>query len=253
MNAPGESELLGLWERGWSQAPPLRALTLLAAARPDLSLAARGGLTVGQREGALLGLRERLFGDAMTGWADCPACGARTEFNVRTGDLLAVAGSPDESEGGTVVVLEGGYEVHARLPDGEDLVAVAGGGDGGIEALRGALLGRCVVRAVDRVRGGGVAVATANLPGAVLDALSRRMAEADPLADIRLALSCPSCPGRWSLAFDVAEFLWAEVDSWARRLLLDVHTLASAYGWDEPTVLDLSPWRRECYLGMIRG
>jgi hypothetical protein len=247
-----ESELLGVWERGWSQPPAVRALTLLAAARPDLSPQERGRLSVGDRDAQLLALRERLFGPAITGCANCPDCRELTEFTVQTSDLLAVGnGREGRSSPGTLTVREGGYEVLVRLPNGDDLVA--GAAADGVESLRRDLLDRCVVKAVDLVREGGPPVATAALPDEILDAVSRRMAEADPLADIRLALSCPSCTSRWGLALDVADYLWSEVDSWARRLLLDVHALALAYGWDEPTVLALTPWRRECYLGMVRG
>jgi hypothetical protein len=35
--------------------------------------------------------------------------------------------------------------------------------------------------------------------------------------------------------------------------MLDVHTLASAYGWSESEILSLNPARREFYLEMVRA
>jgi hypothetical protein len=35
-------------------------------------------------------------------------------------------------------------------------------------------------------------------------------------------------------------------------VLGDVHELARAYGWSEPEVLALSPWRRAAYLALVR-
>ncbi len=78
------------------------------------------------------------------------------------------------------------------------------------------------------------------------------MAEADPLADARLALSCPACGRPWEAAFDVVAFLWGELDAWARRTFAEVHALASAYGWREADVLALSPERRRIYLDLVQ-
>ncbi len=39
----------------------------------------------------------------------------------------------------------------------------------------------------------------------------------------------------------------------AKRLLSEVHALASAYGWSEREILGLSVARREFYLGMVRA
>jgi hypothetical protein len=78
------------------------------------------------------------------------------------------------------------------------------------------------------------------------------MEASDPVARIELALTCPSCDQVWSSLFDIASFLWTEVDAWARRTLRDVHTLARAYGWRESEVLALGPRRRQAYLELVR-
>ena len=70
------------------------------------------------------------------------------------------------------------------------------------------------------------------------------MSGADPMADIHLALNCPSCEHKWEAPFDIVAFLWREISAAARRLLREVHTLASAYGWTETEILALSPARR---------
>lgn len=89
------------------------------------------------------------------------------------------------------------------------------------------------------------------LPESVITALSQRMAGADPQADVHLALDCPDCGHQWRAAFDIVSFFWSEIGVWAKRVLREVHILASAYGWREDDILAMSPWRRQVYLEML--
>ena len=79
------------------------------------------------------------------------------------------------------------------------------------------------------------------------------MAQADPQADVQLALSCPVCGHKWQTAFDIVSFFWSEINAWAARILREVHILAWGYGWREADILALRPWRREVYLEMVSG
>ncbi|MFC4015147.1 hypothetical protein ACFOY2_48585 [Nonomuraea purpurea] len=89
--------------------------------------------------------------------------------------------------------------------------------------------------------------------GAGAEETAASWAQADPLLDVELCLSCPDCGHEWAESFDIVSYLWSELDGWCRRTLLEVHDLATAYGWNEPQVLALSPWRRQCYLGLVRS
>jgi hypothetical protein len=86
-----------------------------------------------------------------------------------------------------------------------------------------------------------------------MELIARRMADCDPRANIELALECPACGHNWEALFDVVSFFWKEIEAWSRRVLGEVHALASAYGWTEREILALSPWRREFYLQMVSG
>ena len=77
------------------------------------------------------------------------------------------------------------------------------------------------------------------------------MAQADPQADVQLALSCPACSHQWQSVFDIVSFFWSEMNAWAYRILREVHILASAYGWREADILAMSPYRRQLYLKMV--
>ncbi|GAA2302402.1 hypothetical protein [Streptomyces violaceusniger] len=114
---------------------------------------------------------------------------------------------------------------------------------------RRALLARCIVSA----HRSGQPVPVDRLPAAELpEPVQRRLAEAaeraDPAADVTLNVACPECGEATRAELDIASYLWAELDHWARDLLLDVHLLATAYGWSEPQILALSPLRRRYYL-----
>ena len=65
--------------------------------------------------------------------------------------------------------------------------------------------------------------------------------------------TCPACGHDASITFDVVSYLWNEIDEWAKRVLVEVHVLAAAYGWSERDVLALSPRRRRLYLEMQGG
>jgi len=68
-----------------------------------------------------------------------------------------------------------------------------------------------------------------------------------------LELSCPVCRQNWRLSFDIGAFLWAEINSLAKRLLREVHTLARAYGWREADILSMSATRRQAYIELVLG
>jgi hypothetical protein len=237
------SILLAVWDRAAVRSAPGRAMDLLAAACPDQAPEALARLSVGRRDACLLTLREWAFGPELESLADCPRCGECLELRFRVGDIRMLAGAADPPEAVSVTV--DGRELRFRLPDSEDLeVLAAGEGADGVSVL----LRRCLLPGPGAEQG-----LPDRLPDAAVEEIGARMAEADPQADIELALTCPACGHGWLAPFDVGSFLWIEVDSWARRLFQDVHLLARAYGWREADILALSPRRRQRYLEMIGG
>jgi hypothetical protein len=242
MRALSALELLGIWERGLTQAPVERALELLGAVYPENSKDSLAGLSVGQRDARLLRLRESLFGSRLAGFTGCPRCGGRLELVLEVADLLTRATSELEGE---ISLTVGEYKLRMRLPNSHDVVEAARQGD--LNATRRTLLDRCLLAASC----GAEAAPGDQLPQEIVEAAGERMAQADPLADIQVGVSCPFCEHRWRLAFDIIAFLWSEIEVWACRILRDVHTLASAYGWGEREILALSPVRRQFYLEMV--
>lgn len=267
MRIPTAKQLLLAWETGLPLSPTGRAIALLAAASPLASPGRLAALPVGLRDNRLLRLRRALFGETMAALAACPACGERLELRFGIGELCghdaAAAADGDvlhdgvDDKGGTdadtrMAILTrqfsaGDYEIRYRLPTSADLLSVQETDCGA--PSRSALLRRCVSAAWQN----GAAIGVGDLPQAVTAALSEAMAAADPQAKIELALLCPACGHAWSGLLDIAGFLWREVDAWARRTLLDVHTLARAYGWSEAQILALTPRRRDLYLEMVRA
>ena len=238
------AELLAAWEQG-STAPAYgRTFALLAAACPDLSLEAISQLSVGQRDARLLRLREWTFGSQLLSVANCFSCGERLEWSVNTTDLRV---DPEETPAGEMALDVGAYSVRFRLPNSLDVAVVAETSD---RATAGAaLLERCVLEA--RLENREIEANELSLD--VTIAIARRMGEVDPQADVQLDLSCPACGHRWQALLDIEHFFWTELNAWAKRLLSEVHVLASAYGWREADILNLSPLRRQHYLDLVSG
>jgi hypothetical protein len=242
MSSPSTAQLVDAWDRAQSRSPLGRAETLLALASPEIDGGALDALTLGDRERRLLAVRAATFGPKLTGLVACEACGESLELELQVDDLLALHGPPSEG----VVLEHQGYTLHLRLPVGADLRAVA---EGPAEAAAARLLASCVSEA----QRDGVSVPSDELPPGVVEAAGEALAQADPLADLRLGLTCIACGHSWQSPFDASSFLWTELDAWTGRILREVHTLADAYGWAERDILSLSPGRRARYLEMVTG
>jgi hypothetical protein len=240
---PDSAQLLDVWETASTAMPARRAVVLLAAAYPDQTPEELARLSVGERDAQLLVLRAKLFGPDLSCVSACPRCGDRLELVFQVADVLIPA-APGASP---LAMTVNGFELSIRPPDSTDLEALwSARGDADPAVV---LLGRCVIDA----RRDGRSCRPDRLPKQVVRAIARRLAEADPQALVELALSCLACAHSWLANFDIASFLWQEVDAWARRLLNEVGCLARAYGWREADVLALSPYRRQYYLEMAAG
>jgi hypothetical protein len=234
-------EALGIWERCIGLSPAAAMLLWLSASYPEISAEQLPRLTIGERDTLLLDLQERLFGPQLEGVATCPHCGERLEFSMTVSDMRAGPARTDLTSLGsssTQRMVLGDYQVEFRVPTIADTQNVTS-----LEQL----LERCVIQVTHL----GVSQKAGELPQPAVEAISQQMALADPQADVQLALTCPACRQAWSVAFDIASFLWDEINSWAQRTLVEIHQLASAYGWSEAEILSVSPTRRQIYLTMI--
>ncbi|MGD8309709.1 MAG: hypothetical protein PVG98_09715 [Chromatiales bacterium] len=259
----GPPELLNLWER--AQGLPLhrQALEMLAAAEPGQTPEALAALPVGERDARLLDLREGLFGPRLSGLVDCPGCGERVEIGFLVDDIRAAAGASGggETEAGVREMTEGEWRVRYRLPAGADLAEVSGpDGLDDPDAARGRLLRLCVLSVThgcgDSAEADSATAASGGpdrLPEEVAARLVEQMSEADPQADVELAMSCPACGQEWLAPFDIVSYLAAELDAWAERILSDVARLARGYGWREADILAMGPRRCRAYLELLEG
>ncbi|MDX2215561.1 MAG: hypothetical protein SFY66_20015 [Oculatellaceae cyanobacterium bins.114] len=243
MQAPSTADLLTYWERGLSESLVHRAVNLLVLACPEMTIEQAVGLSIGQRDQLLLILRERLFGSEMVSLTTCPVCGDCLELKFHISDVCSVTDIKIPPP-----LSMDGYDVQYRLPTSQDLLEITySSAEVSENQIRHQLLEYCVLSALYQ----GQAIPANKLPESVVEAIATAMSQADPQADIQLALVCPACGHQWQALFDVVTFLWSEIHVWAKRVLQEVHRLALTYGWREADILAMSPQRRHLYLEMI--
>ncbi len=240
------ADVLNIWEQGLNASLLQRAMIMLACAFPDLPPDQLAELSIGKRDDYLLLLRERLFGPRLVNTALCPNCSELMEWENQVSDMRSPP--PAESKAGQVhTLILDRYQLNFRLPNSADLASLEGfeASDSAVDFL----LKRCVTDA----KVGGKVCVVEKLPKKVVVALGKRIEALDPQAEIQINLNCPNCQHKWPVFFDVASFLWTEINDWAERMLLAIHTLAQAYSWTETEILRLSPVRRQFYLGFVHS
>jgi hypothetical protein len=228
-----DSRLLDLWDRGRNRHPVDRGVLMLGAAFPGTPYEQLADLSVGARDAALLGLRRALFGGRLDAFVSCPQCDERLEFAL---DSELLTGAPPAADAS---VQAGDYRF--RMPTSRDLAVAVG--DREPDRVARKLAELCLLQA------------DGDLPPpdwseALLDDVEAGMSLADPQGDLQAAVTCAACGHAWSEPFDIAQFLWEEIEARAIRLLHDVDALARSYGWTEPEVLALGPARRAAYIDL---
>jgi len=236
MQSLSQADCLALWESGRALHPLDQGLLAVHTAFPDSRRELVADWPLGRRNRALAELYCTSFGRWLRGWTACEQCAEKLEFQV-DGHVLIASGAERVLQ---AIEYEGS---DFRLPTSRDLAGIAGESDASAAALR--LLRQCLVETLE--------VSSDVWSEEDLEAIGERMAEADPLAEIRLHFDCPICGCTFDESLDLASFLWEEMEARARRLLLDVHELATAYGWSEQEILSLSAARRNAYLEMVRA
>jgi len=176
------------------------------------------------------------FGPDVEAVFSCRSCGEQLEASIAAEDLLAHA--PAHDPGPFTVDADDGARLLVRLPRPAD-VAAAACVESPEDAVR-TLLERIVLEAPRGLD----ATAYADAVGAACEAR-------DPLGVVDVELVCPTCGTADRPALDISQWCWALADAHARRLLDEVHVLASAYGWSEREILSLGPRRRSFYLECV--
>lgn len=237
MRTLNETELLDLWESGCRRHPIDRALLILANAFPDTSYESLAGWPLGRRNQALTNFYSQCFDRHLRAWTACPACGEELEFEIDA-NMLAGEGTW-ESKGADEPVIVNGCTL--RLPTSRDLAVAAGETDPMAGAVR--IVQSCLLEPS----------ALAQWSEEELSEASDKLAAADPLAEIWVSVPCPACGYDGKETLDLVSFLWAEIEARVRRVLFEIHALASVYAWSEADILSLSENRRSMYLEMVQA
>ena len=252
MRALVGEEILKAWERSRELPEQEAAVALLAMASPERSLDKLASLPLGERNALLLDLRVLTLGRRMEGFAVCPECSTQLEFVLdarelakglrarpaeaaelagftmrpaNTLDLLASSAAENEEQARSILLAR---TLGVEPEELDELVAAA-------EFEAGKSTGR--------------GLQSHSHPAAAL--LLEQFEQMNASAEIRVQLECAVCRSHPSLDLDITRFLLREIAGVARRLMTDIHELASAYGWSERSIAAMSATRRAAYLEML--
>src|SRR5690242_19410892 len=237
MRALSDADLLSLWESGRALHSLDQGLLAIHTAFPERANAA--DWPIGERNHILAEMHCALFGDVLEGWTGCPECGEKLEFRM---DGRALAQHPLPAQTGAVEIEEEKF----RLPTSRDLARL-------VSESRGEAKTDGAARLLTLCRMEEENTHEREWTESEIDAVGEKMAAADPLAEIMLHFACPTCKSACEETLHLAAFFWAELEALARRLALEIHTLATAYGWSEREILSLSEPRRRLYLEMVQA
>lgn len=208
----------------------------LHAVLPETSPAGIADWSLGRRNKALIEFHCAAFDRNINGWSACASCGEKMEFAIDAREL--VSRNIAEAEEKELISFNGRC---FRLPTSRDLAEAAREKDSNVAALR---LAECCCTTPQQ---------SIDWNADDIEQLGEIMSMADPLAEVRIALCCPSCGHESSETIEIAGFIWTEIEVRARRLIWEVHAIASVYGWTEKEILSMSPARRAGYLEMVQA
>jgi hypothetical protein len=233
----GEDEMFVLE----SALSPMRTMVELAnrVASGENSVAVDWSRVAAARLGAVaFAIRRAWIGERIVSEGTCaaPGCGQRFDVTLTISAYLAHH-QPRRPRGVSPALEEGwfslgGTMVRFRVPTVGDVLSV-------MDEERPALA---------------ISAACIDPPGVtapVARRIDRALGALSPSLDGVVAGGCPSCGASVQLSFDPVTFTLAELQDIFAGLYRETHALASAYGWDEDTILRLPRGRRRRYWKMV--
>lgn len=205
------------------------------------------GLCLGDRQALLLALCSASAGSVLDSTVVCPSetCGEQLEVAVEVSDLVGRE-APEPAEQYEAVLSEGDttVRVRLRLPDGWLLEAASRLDPDEGEAL-------LVDDVVQEVYCGEQRLP--RLPTGLEGQIAEAIELLDPLAEMRLEVTCPSCGTTLVAVLDAGEYLMQQAMSDQATFHAEVHLLASRYHWSEREILSLPVSKRRLYVGLIEA
>lgn len=229
------NELLNIWEQGFNKNSQQKTNDLISLYVGLAESEEIKSFSIEQKEQYLLEIRRLLFGRKFLSIANCPSCSEMIEWEMNYSDFLNVNKKVDLKKRYICNVL--GYVIHYRLPNEKDISLYE----------KNQILKNCVFL----VKKNNKEIKVDNVPSALWDKLEIEMEKSSPLSSSTINLSCPKCENKWQLYFSIIDFLWTELDQWAKRFLYDVSILARAYGWSESEIINMNPIRRSYYRNLL--
>ena len=218
---------------GADDATALLALCLAGDAAGLLRPEDAPRLPMVDRDRLLAGIYRGAFGDRVEADGRCGACGGAYTMSFGLA-VLAESVQPDPDGPARGPDADGRYQlddVVFRLPTARDIADAAAADD-----PAAALLAACVVA--------GDAVGRA----AEIEAA---MAAAGPTLDLDLDTTCPDCGAAQTPRFRIDAFLTQRLQQERPLLRREIHAIATAYGWSQASILDLTREDRQGYVGLI--
>jgi hypothetical protein len=254
MNALKGEKILMAWERSRYRSDQEAALILLALALPESSIEALAALPLAERDTLLLELRARTLGSRMESRARCLECGVQLEFEL---DAHALARSLREQ---ILESVEDSSGLPMRPINTQDLLACSVATSD--EHASRILLERALrVKSSDAVGGVGEAstleaelgAGPGTLSASEFAAVMERFERLNAAAELQVRLHCGACGARPQLDLNIAHYVVREIAGAARRLMVEIHELARAYGWSERSIARMTDQRRAAYLEILQA
>jgi hypothetical protein len=235
-DASGEDEMLVLQSSG----PPLTTILALVnrlACDPAGEPIDWPSLPAVDLAAAALLIRSSWLGDAIRTEALCPSQTCGEPIDITFGITAYLEHRRPRAARGVSQLEDGwlsldGTDARFRIPAIADLLAGLRGDDE-------ALLERCVRPSHPTAR--------------TMRRIDRALEALAPRADGELSGICPDCGATVELYFEPIGYVLHELRDSCSSVYADVHELALAYHWPEPSILALDRRRRGRYVAMVRG
>jgi hypothetical protein len=199
-------------------------------------------LSLGDRASLLLTARKLMIGDTLSCATGCQSCGKAMSLDISADAII----QEEPAEPRMDYELEAsGFSLRVRPLTAEDQDALVTKKISGPDALAQELARACIVRSESTL--------PETLPESLLEAISLRLEEIDPLSDINLNLLCPECGYPFQASLPVEEFVLGELGMRGDQLEREVHWLAFHYHWSEGEILSLPAAKRKRYVELVNA